>query len=95
MNAASLPRRLFSWVYRWWRQRVAPRRRPITHPCKLTLEALEQRSAPTNLALASSAELAPPQLAELDSLMRPPSGERSWDANAAEKKRLPCWNRGV
>jgi hypothetical protein len=60
MNAASLPRRLFSWVYRWWRQRVAPRRRPITHSRKLSLEALEHRSAPTNFGLASSAELAPP-----------------------------------
>ena len=59
MNAASLSRRWYSWVYRWWQTRVAPRRRPVVRPRTLTLEVLEHRASPTSFALASPVDLAP------------------------------------
>lgn len=62
MTRFTLPRWVFSWLYRWFPHKVRARRRPVVRSVKPMLRILEDRFSPTSLSAAPPVELAPPPL---------------------------------
>ncbi|HEY7153221.1 MAG TPA: hypothetical protein VH575_04600, partial [Gemmataceae bacterium] len=57
MVPRTLPRRLYSWVRRWWLKHRTPRRRPIVRFAVPTLKPLEERFAPNSFGVATPLEV--------------------------------------